>query len=97
MKHLVSMHAASAWPDGAIGDVHRALDDFNDAAAKADEDRYFGLFAPEATFLGTDTRISTGRINQGYDRQLETLCHLHLQSICLSFSFFFFLFSPTPL
>ena len=54
MKHLVSMHAASAWPDGAIGDVHRALDDFNDAAAKADEDRYFGLFAPEATFLGTD-------------------------------------------
>ena len=54
MKHLVALHAASAWPDGAIGDVHRTLDDFNDAAAKADEDRYFGLFAPEATFLGTD-------------------------------------------
>lgn len=54
MKHLVALHAASAWPEDAVGDVHRTLDDFNDAAAKADEDRYFGLFAPEATFLGTD-------------------------------------------
>lgn len=54
MAHLVKLHAASARPADAVGDVHRALDDFNDAAAKADEDRYFGLFAPEGVFLGTD-------------------------------------------
>jgi len=30
------------------------LDDLHDAAAKADGDRYFAHFAPEAVFLGTD-------------------------------------------
>ncbi len=30
------------------------LDDFHDAAAKADGSRYFGHFAPDAVFLGTD-------------------------------------------
>ena len=35
-------------------DVARELDDFHDAAAHADEARYFGHFAPDAVFLGTD-------------------------------------------
>jgi ketosteroid isomerase-like protein len=35
-------------------DVGRALDDFHDAAAHADEERYFEHFAPAAVFLGTD-------------------------------------------
>jgi hypothetical protein len=35
-------------------DVAAVLDDFHDAAAKADEDRYFGHFAPDGVFLGTD-------------------------------------------
>jgi len=35
-------------------DVARELDDFHDAAAHADETRYFAHFAPEAVFLGTD-------------------------------------------
>ncbi len=30
------------------------LDDFHDAASKADEERYFSHFAPEGVFLGTD-------------------------------------------
>jgi SnoaL-like protein len=30
------------------------LDDFHDAAAKADEPRYFGHFAADGVFLGTD-------------------------------------------
>jgi hypothetical protein len=34
--------------------VARVLDDFHDAAAHADEDRYFAHFAPDAVFLGTD-------------------------------------------
>jgi SnoaL-like domain len=34
--------------------VGRELDDFHDAAAHADEARYFAHFAPEAVFLGTD-------------------------------------------
>lgn len=35
-------------------EVQAALDDFHDAASKADEARYFGHFAPGAVFLGTD-------------------------------------------
>jgi hypothetical protein len=36
--------------------VARELDDFHDAAARADEERYFGHFAPGGVFLGTDAR-----------------------------------------
>ena len=35
-------------------DVAAVLDDFHDAAAKADEARYFAHFAPDGVFLGTD-------------------------------------------
>jgi SnoaL-like domain len=35
-------------------EVARVLDDFHDAAAHADEARYFGHFAPGGVFLGTD-------------------------------------------
>ncbi|MFM9957232.1 MAG: nuclear transport factor 2 family protein [Phycisphaerales bacterium] len=35
-------------------DIGTVLDDFHDAAAKADFDRYFAHYAPEAVFLGTD-------------------------------------------
>ena len=37
-----------------VGQVERALDDFHNAASKADFDRYFGHFAEEGVFLGTD-------------------------------------------
>ena len=36
------------------GEVARVLDDWHDAAARADEARYFGHFAEGAVFLGTD-------------------------------------------
>lgn len=35
-------------------DIAAVLDDFNDAAARADEARYFAHFAPDAIFIGTD-------------------------------------------
>ncbi len=35
-------------------EVARVLDDWHDAAAKADEERYFAHFAPYGVFLGTD-------------------------------------------
>src|SRR4051812_23138557 len=35
-------------------DVARVLDNWHDAAAQADEARYFGYFADGAVFLGTD-------------------------------------------
>src|SRR3954462_2412101 len=35
-------------------DVAAVLDDFHDAAARADEARYFGHFAKDGVFLGTD-------------------------------------------
>src|SRR2546421_5711491 len=46
-------HAPSTGldPDRSIA---AALDDFHDAAARADEDRYFAHFAPSGVFLGTD-------------------------------------------
>jgi hypothetical protein len=34
--------------------IQTELDDFHDAAARADEERYFGHFAPDGVFLGTD-------------------------------------------
>ena len=34
--------------------VALVLDDFHDAASRADEPRYFAHFAPEGVFLGTD-------------------------------------------
>lgn len=34
--------------------INTAIDDFHDAAAKADENRYFGHFTDDAIFLGTD-------------------------------------------
>lgn len=34
--------------------ISSALDALHDAASKADGDRYFALFGPEAVFLGTD-------------------------------------------
>ena len=43
---------AQAQSDEAT--VAAVLDDFHDAASKADDERYFGHFAEGATFLGTD-------------------------------------------
>lgn len=34
--------------------IAETLDDFHDAAAEADAERYFGHFTPDAVFLGTD-------------------------------------------
>lgn len=55
---LLSAPAAAAvgGADAATAEkaVHAVLDDFHDAAAKADEVRYFGHFAPEGVFFGTD-------------------------------------------
>jgi hypothetical protein len=46
--------APANLPDPA--DIAVVLDSFHDAAAKADEDRYFNLYAPDAVFLGTDAK-----------------------------------------
>jgi ketosteroid isomerase-like protein len=45
-------HAAVSRQERAPIDA--ALDDFHDAAARADEARYFAHFAPDGVFLGTD-------------------------------------------
>jgi hypothetical protein len=37
-------------------DIASTLDSLHDAAAKADEDRYFNLYAADAVFLGTDAK-----------------------------------------
>ena len=46
-------HAAPADPTAQQA-IARELDDFHDAAARADEERYFAHFAPDGVFLGTD-------------------------------------------
>ena len=50
---LVSAGPPATAPDHQAT-VATVLDDFHDAAAKADGKRYFRHFAPEAVFLGTD-------------------------------------------
>ncbi len=40
--------------ESALAAVAHVLDDWHDAAARADEERYFGHFAPGGVFLGTD-------------------------------------------
>jgi uncharacterized protein (TIGR02246 family) len=45
---------AAADAGAARDAVGRVLDELNDAAAKADEARYFALYADDAVFLGTD-------------------------------------------
>ena len=42
--------------ESAYDAVEGVLDSLHDAAAKADEERYFGHFAPAATFIGTDAK-----------------------------------------
>lgn len=46
--------SAPSASEPAQARVAAVLDDFHRAAAHADEARYFGHFAPEAVFLGTD-------------------------------------------
>ena len=41
-------------PQSRAQAVAQVLDDFHDAAARADAHRYFSHFAPEGVFLGTD-------------------------------------------
>jgi ketosteroid isomerase-like protein len=43
-----------AAPATATHEIEQVLDQFHQAAAKADGATYFGLFAPEGVFLGTD-------------------------------------------
>jgi len=49
-----------------VGEVSAVLTDFHDAAANADADRYFGHFAPNAVFFGTDPseRWSVGDLKE---------------------------------
>ena len=51
---LASCAHARAEPKGAREAIGRELDDFHQAAAAADEERYFAHFAPGGVFLGTD-------------------------------------------
>lgn len=41
-------------PPPSMADVSRVLDDWHDAAANADEERYFSHFAEGGVFMGTD-------------------------------------------
>lgn len=53
---VITALIATALPPAAQQDVAvaKVLDDFHDAAAKADEKRYFAHFTPDAVFMGTD-------------------------------------------
>ena len=51
---LLLCACATSSPADSVPAVNAAVDAFHDAAASADEPRYFGLMAPEFVFLGTD-------------------------------------------
>lgn len=46
--------AASAFAAPSDKDIDQLLDQFHRAASKASFDEYFGLFAPDGIFIGTD-------------------------------------------
>ncbi len=52
-QHLRRLHDERVLP-GAEGVVAKVLDDFHDAAAVGDEQRYFAILPDDAVFLGTD-------------------------------------------
>ncbi len=51
---VIAAAAPAAPADAREKEVTAVLDDWHAAAAAADEARYFGHFAPDAVFLGTD-------------------------------------------
>jgi uncharacterized protein (TIGR02246 family) len=53
---LVASAPTLALPDAGSAAVAAVLDDWHQAAAHADEARYFGHLAPDAVFLGTDAK-----------------------------------------
>jgi hypothetical protein len=55
---LSLLSCCSRAPDraSAESEVNKVLDAFHDAAARADEEAYFGHFAPSGVFLGTDAK-----------------------------------------
>ncbi|MEM1416697.1 MAG: nuclear transport factor 2 family protein [Myxococcota bacterium] len=57
-------------PEAAARDVEAVLDDWHDAAARGDFERYFAHYDPEGTFLGTDaTEIWDVPTFQDYARE----------------------------
>jgi ketosteroid isomerase-like protein len=54
MTAIFLAFALAASTPGPAAAVAAVLDDMHDAAAKADEKRYFSHYAPDAVFLGTD-------------------------------------------
>ena len=50
----VAAGSAASAASAATAAIAAMLDDFHDAAAHADEPRYFGHFTDDAVFLGTD-------------------------------------------
>ena len=53
-KLLIVLFFATAALADSGKPIHTMLDDWHDAAADADEARYFGAMTPEFVFLGTD-------------------------------------------
>lgn len=53
-KRDAGSSAYAAARDGYAAAIDQVLDALHDAAARADEARYFALFADDAVFLGTD-------------------------------------------
>lgn len=64
---------SAALPPDEAAIARAVLDDFHDAAACADEERYFGHFAPDAVFLGSDPeeRWSVARFRTWAKPQFE--------------------------
>jgi hypothetical protein len=51
---LLALIAFPALPQSGAQQVGAVLDDWHHAASAADESRYFGHFAPNGVFMGTD-------------------------------------------
>lgn len=66
--------ASAADTAAARSEIAAVLDDWHDAAARADENRYFSHFATDAVFLGTDA-------TERWDRDaFREYAHPHFES-----------------
>lgn len=51
---LLAVSAFSAPSTSTVSEVEAIIDDWHDAAAKAEEERYFAHFTEDGVFMGTD-------------------------------------------
>ena len=65
---LLALVPSAAWTQTPAQQVAAVLDDWHQAASVADEARYFGHFAPNGVFIGTDPSPGFNTVSRNVER-----------------------------